>query len=907
MGTFDVALHSLNAGVVSRKGLARVDLTKMRIAAEVQENLLPTVLGPAIFRPGTGFITRTHDDGVPTGIPFVFNAAVKALLEITNSVVRIIVDDVPLTRPSVTSSITNGTFDSDLTGWTDDDESGASSAFVSGGYMGLTGTGSNYAIRRQEVTVSGGNVNVEHALRIVVARGPVTLRVGSSSGADDYIAETLLGTGEHSLAFTPSGNFHIALMSRSNLLRLVDSIVVESSGIVTLASPWSTDHQKIKVAQSADVLFCAVPGYQQRRIERRSQRSWSISLYQANDGPFKTPNTSQTTIAPSAVAGSVTLTASRPIFKPGHVGSIWRLTHSGQTATATLSGADQFTDPIRVTGINDNDVKQRPFTVRVLGVTGTSTTVTLQRSFDEVGSWEDVSGEAYTTNQNKTYDDGLDNQIVFYRLGIKSGDYSSGSITATLIYSGSIQRGIARVTAYSSETSVSAEVLQTFGRASATSNWSAPVWSGYDGYPSAVEFHDGRLWWGFQDKVYGSVSDAFDSYSDQVEGDSAPVVRSVATGPFEGILSLLSLQRLVGLCASQEVSMRASSLDEPITATQFTARTFAQRGAANIQAVKVDSRGAYVQRSLKRVFEIVYSFDAQDYESRDLTRLCPDLLAAGVVGMAVQRQPDTRIWLWLADGTAAVCTYEPSDEVVAWTPVTTASGDLIKNIVVLPGADEDDVYWAVQRTNSGSGFVAWEKLAKLSEAVGGTLSKTMDCAVVYTGSATTTIPVGTHLNGRSLVVWANGAPLTGTFTVSGGNITLPSAMTNVVAGLGYEGKFKSTKLAYGGPGTALSKQKRIDHMALLMADVSWSGIRVGRDFTNMTGLPATRNNGPALTAGLVIPDYDYVPSPIDGGWLADARACFKISSPHCATFMGLVLSQQTSPGLTQPTRQAAAA
>jgi hypothetical protein len=46
----------------------------------------------------------------------------------------------------------------------------------------------------------------------------------------------------------------------------------------------------VRFDQSADVLFVACEGHQQRRIERRgtspNARSWSVVLYQPEDGPF---------------------------------------------------------------------------------------------------------------------------------------------------------------------------------------------------------------------------------------------------------------------------------------------------------------------------------------------------------------------------------------------------------------------------------------------------------------------------------------------------------------------------------------------------------------------------------------------------------------------------------------------
>src|SRR5690606_13673547 len=145
----------------------------------------------------------------------------------------------------------------------------------------LVGTRFNAARRRQEVSVGGGDMNVLHALTISVNRGPVTLRVGSTAGADDFVAETQLGTGHHSIAFIPTGNFHVELSSRTQYAALVDSIQVASGGVMALPAPWAEeDLGNLRCDQSVDVLFIDCEGYPPRRLERRDNDSWSIVRYQ---------------------------------------------------------------------------------------------------------------------------------------------------------------------------------------------------------------------------------------------------------------------------------------------------------------------------------------------------------------------------------------------------------------------------------------------------------------------------------------------------------------------------------------------------------------------------------------------------------------------------------------------------
>ena len=75
-----------------------------------------------------------------------------------------------LARTSVSTTLNNGQFSTDVASWTDRDESGATSDH-NGTHLRLVGNGTAYAIREQAITVSSGDANTEHAPRVVVVRG----------------------------------------------------------------------------------------------------------------------------------------------------------------------------------------------------------------------------------------------------------------------------------------------------------------------------------------------------------------------------------------------------------------------------------------------------------------------------------------------------------------------------------------------------------------------------------------------------------------------------------------------------------------------------------------------------------------------------------------------------------------
>lgn len=897
MASTSTAIFSLNAGEVSRLALARVDLAKLRIACEVESNFLPHVLGPAMFRPGTQYIAGINGDAAGWLGEFYFSETVTTLFVMTVAGMRFLVADAYLTRVAVTAAITNGTFPVNLAGWTDSDEAGAISAWGAN-VMSLIGTGVNYAWRDQQVTVT--ETGTEHALRVVILQAPVTLKVGTAAGDGNYV-DALLRPGTYSLAFTPTGDFWVRFGNNLTYPAFVSSVSVEGAGIVTLPVPYAAaDFGMIRTDQSADVVFVACAGYQQRRIERwaANSRSWGIALYQADDGPFRPPNSGETTITPSQTTGVCTLTATRPIFRSGHVGAIFRLTHSSQHASATLGALNAVTGNIRVSGLaaHSGNASLRPFSIIISGTF--VATIALERSIGAPGSWTNV--KTWTAPTSETYDDGLDNQIIYYRL--KCSAYTSGAADSALLYDASTQSGIARVTAFTNTTVVTASILSEFGAAEATTDWEEGDWSDYREWPTAVALHDGRLFWAHELGMHGSVSDAFASFDDTVIGDAAPINRTIATGGRDGVRWLLSLQRLLAGTAGQEISIRASALDEPLTSAALTARPFSTRGAARLRALRLDQIAVYVERNGYRVFEAINDAAALDYRSHELTRLKQEMCQAGIVDLAVQRQPDTRVWFVLADGSCAVLTYDAEDEVRAWVPVTTDG--LIERVAVLPGSDEDRVYFIVNRTISGTTKRYLEKLARRSEAQGGIYNKTVDCHALYTGAPTTTLTGLGHLEGKNVVVWAEGGPLVTTaapVTVTAGVATLPHAVSNAVVGLAYTGQIKTAKLAYAAEhGTALEQQKRLSRVGLLMADCVPGAIGIGRDFTNVTRLPLTYR-GKALTSGQVLLEYDAVPSSFNGGWDSDARACIQIASPHPCTIKGLVLHLTTNePDVPEP-------
>lgn len=910
----DRQILAFNRGVVSSIGLARIDLERMGMSAEIMRNYMPRVLGSMMLRPGMQFIDRMVEDlNLVRQMSFIFEEDDTALLEVgTGAYMRVRINDVVLTRPSVATTINNPNFidlneTSPPTSWSIDDDANCDS-FVLDNSLHLRGSGEGYARTYQTISVAGGDIGVEHGLKITVTRGPVRLRVGSTVQGDELISDTTLEKGDHELAITPLGDFTIEFSNGDDYDVVVNSCNI-STGIVQLTTPWSTEDQvrSIRWDQSGDRIYVAADGVQQKVIERRFDgRSWSIVDFVSYDGPFRTQNTSSTTLQPSALSGDyalglgtyVTLTASDPIFKTQHQGgafgpgALFRIASQGQVVTNTGAAVDVTTEPVRVVGSGE---ARRLFFI----IEGTfSATVDLEFAYSADGPWN-YSGLQWSSPQDSSYLDGQDGQIIFYRLRISA--YTSGSVTMTLTYNGGSITGIAQVFQVTSPTVARVRVLKPFGTILASKDWWEGSWSGLRGYPTAVAIHEGRLFWGGEDRIWGSVSDDFESYDDEVEGDSGTISRTIGSGAIRVINWMMSMARLImgtsehsaniaaqKMDGNNPLSARSTTFEEPLTPFNFNIKT-------------VSSRGCFVDRTKQRLYELLYDIDVQDYKSMDLSIFAPDFNVVGITQIAVQMKPDIRIHCVRTDGTVGVLVYDRLENVMAWVDVVLGGPGnwAVEDVAVLPGTIEDQVYYTVKAFNGVDGEQRYLlKWSLESEARGGLDSYLSDAWMQYDGAPINTMTGLEHLAGQTVCVWADGAYVgDGVVTTFGtpGELDLSgftgAPFSNVVVGVKYTAQFKSSKLA-AITGIGLLERKFVRNLGFIAEYLHHLGLQYGPDFNTLYDLPQVEE-GQTIPADTVHTSYHEDNFPFGGEWDPDSRICFQSESPKPATILAAVAQYES--------------
>ncbi len=256
--------------------------------------------------------------------------------------------------------------------------------------------------------------------------------------------------------------------------------IVNGNTIVETTTPYSeSDLFNLKTAQSADTLYICNSKYKPKTLTRSSHYDWTLADFDYKSGPFRTQNSTDTTITPSATTGTgITLTASSSVFTADQVGSLFQISHdvTGQALSLTYS-ATATSDSIKCNG-------------KWSLVTGGTFTgiIQLQRSKDKGATWETI--RSYAANNTNINDSGETDDIVLLRIVYT---YTSGTAYINLNAYSFINNGVVKITAVTSGTVATANVVTDLAFTTATKDWAEGAWSIKNGYPGCTKFYQNRL------------------------------------------------------------------------------------------------------------------------------------------------------------------------------------------------------------------------------------------------------------------------------------------------------------------------------------------------------------------------------------------------------------------------------
>jgi hypothetical protein len=333
------------------------------------------------------------------------------------------------------------------------------------------------------------------------------------------------------------------------------------------------------------------------------------------------------------------------------------------------------------------------------------------------------------------------------------------------------------------------------------------------------------------------------SYNIPVTSDNRVNVR-IASREASTIRHVVAAGQLLLLTATAE--WRCSAVGDVLTPGTINMSPQSYVGASNVQPVVVNNLVLYPAARGGHLRELSYAWQASSFVSGDISLMAPHLFDyQSVVDMAYSKGPIPVLWVVSTSGKLLGMTYVPEQQVAAWHQHDTGASGVFESCAVVTEGSEDMLYVLVRRTINGSSKRYVERLHTRNFA---TLADVfyVDAGLTYSGAAATTISGLTHLEGQAVNVLADGAVVTGK-TVTGGQITLPTAASKVTVGLPITAQIQTPPLATQVDGSyGFGRQMNVNKVYLRY--YRSAGFKVGPDFTNLEpatdfGSPATLQSG----------------------------------------------------------------
>ena len=634
---------------------------------------------------------------------------------------------------------------------------------------------------------------------------------GTNYTAGEYVVEA--GVSYLVLLDHTSGTFATDLAANK---------LVAADDPLELALPY-TEAEAFEVNPVAinDQVWLLHPNRETLLLERFADTAWKVGPVNWDWPPMRDENIENThTIAASATTGSVTLTSSLKFFDPDMVGGYMQIAHRREAATTKLVLNTATTTASPVLRLNGR------WDIFIYGTTWTGT-VSLQFSKDGATDWQ----------TQRTWDQPVVNMRTISTFGTTPGEvYARLESTVTAPASGSTNYavleaadsrvvGLVKITGYSSPTQVTATVVKDLWSTDATTLWSEGAYSDYRGWPRAATVHEQRLILiGTEDESEKIRASRFDGFFDFTEltSDDGALAFVAASRESNALMWVESFGRILAAGSlAEEWSIGSGSEGKILTPTNPPRIERETRvGSCNIQALLLGDALVFIANDRQQVMEFSYSFSDDKYVKQKMTQLAEHMFNSGIKQIAASRQPDTVLYCVMNDGRLMSFTYDRAQGVVAWAQHTTDGA--FESVSVIYGGElnADEVWVVVKRTINGQDVRYVEALHKDTARYRfeGTADEMCYCdsSVLITNSpASTTVSGLDHLEGKAVVVLADGVVITGK-TVSGGAITLTTAASKIRVGLPFTAKLQGNWLDMQlQDGSAQDKKQRVSKVTVI--------------------------------------------------------------------------------------------
>ena len=569
------------------------------------------------------------------------------------------------------------------------------------------------------------------------------------------------------------------------------------------------------------------------------------------------------------------------LFEAGHVGSLWRLRHTGKSVQRKMDAVGEYTASDIFYGAFNVDLTPSPSD----GWVGRAV---LEQSKNRV-SWFSIA-EFHSSTRQSFFET---EPNMYYRCRITGRQNG----IATLTISQAETWGVVRITAVTDGSHAVGDVVVKLGAVSATPFFREGAFSAKRGYPRGLMLHDDRLcFFGTSYQPYTMWRSWSGDYENFIPGGDTDASADTFT------LSALSngiqwirpaLNPILGTIGEEarlvvQKSEPMSASNPPTLDIQST-----EGSAQNIVPIKIGPVLVFADRSRLKLLELAYSLETDSVTPSDLTLFAPSIMTGGIIELAYAAKPHSNLVCVRSDGVLPCLTLYRRESVMGWSRIVSDGLDgVIESVCSIPSslgdtAGHDEIWMVVARTVGETTTRFIERMADNSTASSLTDFVCLDCAVVYSGAADTVFTGYDHLEGEDVSVCADGRYI-GEFTVTGGAITLEEAASNVCGGLLYTCICEPVPLEAGlVPGTAQGLTKKITEVTVRLLDTV--GGKIGPSEAKLHPIPLTSlgDDPLALKSG----DYHI---PWHGQWEQEGRVLIVQDEPYPMTILAAIITVTTN-------------
>jgi hypothetical protein len=262
---------------------------------------------------------------------------------------------------------------------------------------------------------------------------------------------------------------------------------------------------------------------------------------------------------------------------------------------------------------------------------------------------------------------------------------------------------------------------------------------------------------------------------------------TLAGAQINRIRAMLPFRDLLLMTSAAEFAVNGP--DGAIVAENPIVTQYGQSGSIAVRPLVVDDTALFVDRTGNAVRDLRFAFEQDGYAGNELTIFAPHFFEGKrIVDWTFCQAPYSIIWTVLDDGTLLSLTYKREHQIWAWTEHD-IGGDVLSVTSIREG-NEDALYLLVRRTINGQSRQYIERLhsRQFTDVADAFF---VDCGLSFAGNPPSKTFTGLgHLEGEAVAVLADGSVIEG-LTVTGGEITLPTAASKVHVGLPYTAEIEN--------------------------------------------------------------------------------------------------------------------